>query len=137
MGRSQNWSVMARALREGHIATDEDRARIAELNRRKAERRAENKALKAERARRQPQIDARRTANKARDTSLINLRIGAALILSDYVATCQVGMLKQRLARDHGAYFSTKALPGQGVRFERIDPPHAQPAGNDPNGDLL
>lgn len=123
MGRSQNWAYMSRAIREGHITTDADRSRIAAIAKQKAISAAAHRASRAQ--------------GRARDTALLSLTIGTWLVLSEYVATSQVGMLKQRLARNHGAFYTVKAIPGEGVRFERINPPYAAPASDYPNGDLL
>lgn len=141
MGRQSNWAFVSRAIREGQIITPEIRAELDARRRtegaEKAQRAAEREARKAELAKRQPAIDARRNAFKALDDALLALAIGASLITGRYVATSQVGMLKQRLARDHGAWFTCKAIPGQGVRFERINPPHAELASTNPHADLL
>lgn len=118
-----SYSLTRQALLYGHITTDADRTRIAA-------KQAEQLKLKA----------ARKVAKEEREslsTTLMRLPIGGRHLMTRYKLTSQVGPLMQRLRVLHGIYFTCRMEIGQGVWAERINPPHAEPASDSPNADLL
>lgn len=140
MSRPVNWATMRQALQHGHIVTPEEKARILKARRETAEARA---ARRAELARTAPERAKLRVAHAARRlqcekerTALRALSIGDGLVLP-YLFSSQLGPMLARIRILDGLHFTCRAVTGQGVYIERINPPHARPASADPNGDLL
>lgn len=143
MARYVSGAKLTALMKTGHLATQEDRERFAQLQREKAARRREAAEQRAERERRRPEREAEQTAWRARREavrkereSLQALSIGESVVLN-YTFTSQLGPMLRTLRIVHGLYFTSKSITGGGVRVERINPPHAPAASDSAHADLL